>query len=129
LLQILTSPEFTAFANAIQLLGFLGIGWTVIRMSRDRQMISIWVESEDGRRKAIGQIPRRVLTRAEVTGWISMKAGRPRLDFTKFDPDYNFPGGQVVVPLNTEDFNLLPEQEIPAPRSYFRRARKELAAS
>ena len=107
MIDFLTSPAFTAFANAIQVLGVMGIGVTVYRMSRDRQMIAIWAECEDGRRKAIGEIPRRVLTRAEVTGWISMKAGRPRLDFTKFNPDYEFPSRQVVVPLNAADFDLL----------------------
>jgi hypothetical protein len=107
LIDFLTSPGFTAFANAIQVLGVIGIGWTVYRMGRDRQTISIWAECEDGRRKAIGKIPRRVLTRAEVTGWISMKAGRPRLDFTKFNPDYDFPGRQVVVPMTAADFELL----------------------
>jgi hypothetical protein len=110
LIRFLTSPEFTALANAIQLFGFAGIAVTVWRMSRDRHMIAIWVECEDGRRKAIGKIPRRVLTRAEVTGWISMKAGRPRLDFTRFNPDYRFPGRQVVVPLSAADFELLLEK-------------------
>lgn len=107
MIRFLTSPEFTALANAIQLFGFAGIVVTVWRMSRDRQMIAIWVACEDGRRKPIGEIPRRVLTRAEVTGWISMKAGRPRLDFTKFNPDYRFPGRQIVVPLSAADFDLL----------------------
>ncbi len=111
MIAFLTSTEFTALANAIQLFGFVGIAVTVWRMGRDRQMISIFVESDDGRRKAIGEIPRRVLTRAEVMGWISMKAGRPSLDFTKFRPDYRFPGRQVVVPLTAADFDLLPERD------------------
>jgi len=111
LIAFLTSPEFTALANAIQLLGFLGIAVTVWRMGRDRQTISIFVESDDGRRKAICRIPRRVVTRAEVMGWISMKAGRPPLDFTRFNPDYRFSGRQVVVPLTAADFDLLPERE------------------
>ena len=62
---------------------------------------------DSSRMYAVGEIPRRVLTRAEVTGWISMKAGRPRLDFTKFNPDYRFPGRQIVVPLSAADFDLL----------------------
>ncbi|ADP71120.1 hypothetical protein Rvan_1881 [Rhodomicrobium vannielii ATCC 17100] len=105
--DFLTSNDFTAFLNVIQLGGVLGIGATLWQMGRDREPIAIWVQSDDGRTKLIGTIPRRVLTRAEVTGWISMKAGRPRLDFTRFEPNYSFPDDKVVVPMTAADFELL----------------------
>jgi hypothetical protein len=106
-IDFLTAPGFTAFLNIIQVGGIAGIGVTVWRMTKDREMIAIWVRSDDGRTKMIGKIPRRVLTRAEVTGWISMKAGPDRLDFTRFEPDYKFPGRKVEVPMTTADFDLL----------------------
>ena len=44
------------------------------------------------------------MTRAEIAGWVSMKAGRERLDFKRFNPDYKFRGRIVVVDLAPEDF-------------------------
>ena len=105
LMDLLTSPAFGALANVIQVGTFLGVFWTIRVMRRDRELITIIARHDDGREKEIGKIPRRVLTRAEIVGWISMKAGPARLDFTQFNPDYKFRSRKVIVDLTPEDFD------------------------
>lgn len=103
----LASPPAAAAANAIQVFTFLGVFWTAWVIRRDRQYVTIVARSADGREKIIGRTPRRFVTRAEVMGCVSMKAGRDRLDFTGFDPDYKFKGDRVVVDLEPLDFDKL----------------------
>lgn len=111
LTDLLASPGVTALANMIQIGTFLGVGWTIYTMYRDRQPITVIVRCSEGRTKMVGKIPRRFVTRAEIAGCISMKAGQSRLDFTKFDPDYKFRSQTVIVDLTSEDFERVQASE------------------
>ena len=107
LVELLTSPWFTALANTIQVGTFLGVFGSLWIMYRDRQLITIVARCSDNREREIGRIPRRFVTRAEVQGWVSKQTGPGWRDFRKFNPDYKFRGRKVVVELTSEDFNLL----------------------
>lgn len=107
LVELLTSPDFTALANAIQVGTFLGVFWTLWIMYRDRQLITIIARCADGREREIGKIPRRFVTRAEVQGWVSKQTGPGWRDFRKFNPDYKFRDRKVVVELTNADFDCL----------------------
>ena len=109
-----SSPEFSAIANLIQVGTVVVVALTYRSILHDRQRIGIVVECADGRRKKIGEIPRRLLTRGEIMGWVSMKTGSPRLDFTGFNPDFRFPGREVLVPLSAADFEFLDNPRRPA---------------
>lgn len=114
LIDLLASPGVAALANVIQIGTFLGVGWTIYAIYRDRQPITVVVRCGDGRKKMVGRIPRRFVTRAEIAGCISMKAGQQRLDFTKFDPDYKFRDQTVIVDLTSEDFERVQAPEAAA---------------
>ena len=56
LMDLLASPALGILANVMQVCTLGGVAWTIWVMHRDRQLITVAVRCEDGRRKEIGRI-------------------------------------------------------------------------
>jgi hypothetical protein len=85
----------------------LGWIWTLWKLARDRRVVTITAVSEDGqRRKVIGRIPARSVTRSEVLGLAGLAAGGARLETYLFEFDENFKRG-LEIKLPAQSFDML----------------------
>jgi hypothetical protein len=102
-------------ANYAAILAFLGIFYNLYSLWRQRRRVRITVVSADApeERKLVGKLPRMMVSRAEVMGFVAQAAGGERLDFRLFNFDYEF-GRTVEVRLPGESYDAVVEQPVPA---------------
>ena len=87
-------------------LTLLGVAWGGAAWLRANRKVTIVVTC-NGNEKLIATLPARLITRGEINGLVSQKAGPARLDLSNFQFDYYKVNKKVSVPLSQTDFDLV----------------------
>jgi hypothetical protein len=98
-------------AYYVTIITFLGVMYNLFHVWKSRRPVKIIVVNAERpeERSVIGTIPRKMVTRAEVMGFVGKAAGGETLNFQQFKFDYNF-RKQIEVILPTQSYCAVTER-------------------